>query len=159
MQKQCFKCGKVLALAEFYKHPKMSDGHLNKCKNCSKKDTIENRLKNLEYYREYDKCRNNSPKRVEARKEYRKTENGKTAVYQATKNYRVKHPERQKIYRDCEKVLKNPHICSQCGDNTAVEAHHDDYNKPFEVRWLCRVCHRRWHKTHKPIEKIFVKRS
>ena len=26
-----------------------------------------------------------------------------------------------------------------------MEAHHDDYSKPFEVRWLCASCHKRLH--------------
>jgi hypothetical protein len=26
-----------------------------------------------------------------------------------------------------------------------AEAHHDDYSKPFEVRWLCRMHHRAVH--------------
>ncbi len=27
----------------------------------------------------------------------------------------------------------------------SVEMHHDDYDKPLEVRWLCRRHHQRWH--------------
>jgi len=128
----------------------MPDGHLNKCKECTRKDVIENRNKKIEYYREYDKKRMYAPQRVKAREEYRKTDAGKKATYNATKNYRAKHPDRQKIYRDCEKTLVNPHVCSQCGGTVIVEAHHDDYNKPFDVRWLCRECHRGWHKNNTP---------
>jgi hypothetical protein len=39
--KKCFKCNNVLPLSGFYKHPQMADGHLNKCKDCNKKDTME----------------------------------------------------------------------------------------------------------------------
>jgi len=48
--------------------------------------------------------------------------------------------------------------CEACGANgvlsdgrTEVHAHHDDYNKPLEVRWLCDACHREWHNEHVPV--------
>lgn len=34
--KECFICHKVKPLNEFYSHKGMSDGHLNKCKECTK---------------------------------------------------------------------------------------------------------------------------
>jgi hypothetical protein len=34
--------------------------------------------------------------------------------------------------------------CEICSDPQA-QAHHDDYLKPLEVRWLCRSHHRIWH--------------
>ena len=37
--KVCFKCGESQLLTEFYKHAGMADGHLGKCKGCTKKDT------------------------------------------------------------------------------------------------------------------------
>ena len=57
--------------------------------------------------------------------------------------------------------ISNPEKCSECGTNarfsdgrTSIQAHHDDYNKPLEVRWLCQQCHHDWHKNNRPIPKL-----
>ena len=34
--------------------------------------------------------------------------------------------------------------CEVCGCEKSV-AHHDDYNKPLNVRWLFQAHHKQWH--------------
>ena len=45
-----------------------------------------------------------------------------------------------------DKHIEKQH-CEVCG-NEKAEAHHCDYDKPLEVRWLCFKHHRKWHKEH-----------
>lgn len=35
--------------------------------------------------------------------------------------------------------------CSVCNSSDNVEAHHEDYSKPLEVTWLCRLHHLEHH--------------
>jgi hypothetical protein len=37
-------------------------------------------------------------------------------------------------------------VCEVCGDPETV-GHHDDYTKPLQVKWLCKLHHLEVHKT------------
>lgn len=41
-------------------------------------------------------------------------------------------------------IQKKP--CEVCGSVENLEAHHDDYSAPLQVRWLCRRHHKQLHK-------------
>ncbi len=45
------------------------------------------------------------------------------------------------------KLVRLP--CESCG-RAPARAHHDDYLKPLEVRWLCQRCHLAWHRANGP---------
>jgi len=42
--------------------------------------------------------------------------------------------------------LRRPHYCERCGAQARVDAHHDNYERPLWVRWLCRPCHSAVHR-------------
>jgi ribosomal protein S27AE len=35
--------------------------------------------------------------------------------------------------------------CIRCGNEKSL-AHHEDYDKPLDVMWLCQPCHKQRHK-------------
>jgi hypothetical protein len=63
--------------------------------------------------------------------------------------------------------ILRPQPCEECGlsdppiGKRIIHAHHDDYAKPLDVRWLCPAHHSRWHNNNKPLNAIpyFDKRS
>lgn len=138
MTKICFKCHTEKPLTEFYKHSEMKDGYLGKCKGCNKKDATEHRWKNVEKIREYDNGRSRLPHRRKMREEY-------------CKQFRGLFPLKYQAYSllssaiCCGRVTK-PILCETCHKEKPLEGHHDDYNKPLDVRWLCRCCHRCLHR-------------
>lgn len=48
------------------------------------------------------------------------------------------------VYKRRGKIVPEP--CERCGSES-VEAHHDDYDKPLDVRWLCRGHHMELHRS------------
>lgn len=151
--KKCFKCGQIKPLDDFYKHPQMPDGRVNKCKECNKKENKENRKAKLEHYRKYDRKRASQPHRVEARRSYyqkaKKKDNWKEKSYIKTKKYRENNPLKYKARNAVNNAIRDGKLvrkpCEVCGCSNS-EAHHDDYSNPFDIKWLCRKHHMELHK-------------
>ena len=54
------------------------------------------------------------------------------------------------VYKRRGLIIAKP--CEVCGSKN-VQMHHDDYNKPLSVRWLCVEHHRSLHKQQKGATK------
>lgn len=133
-EKTCFKCSAIKPLSEFYPHPQMGDGHLNKCKECTKRDVRENYAANAEYYKEYDVARAKTPER-------------KAWAADALRRLRQKWPDKDRARGAVSKSLRSGKLqalpCWVCGGE--AEAHHPSYSMPLDVIWLCRQHHREAH--------------
>jgi hypothetical protein len=133
--KVCFKCGVTRPREDFYKNPRMADGRMGKCKQCTKDDVHANRIKNLERIREYDRNRAKNPKRQAHIKAWRQADVRRTRCHNA-------------VARAVRSGRLTPTPCVQCGCEKTV-AHHPDYNKPLDVVWLCQPCHIAIHQQEK----------
>lgn len=122
--KTCKKCGEVKGIGEFY-------ANASKCKPCYRADVKKNRDNNKDYYREYDRRRGNR----------------QTPEY--IREYREKFPNKYKAHNLVNNSIRDGKLhaepCEICGTSKSVHAHHDDYAKPLNVRWLCAAHHKEWH--------------
>jgi len=132
MNKICAGCETEKPISEFYKQSRNSDGHYSKCKSCTIKYQ-RNREKKLTreislrwYYR-------NREKAIATRKVYKANNAEKTFAHHV-------------VERAIEKgdLIRSP--CVICGyDQT--HGHHDNYEKPLDVVWLCPQHHSERHQS------------
>lgn len=156
MEKQCFKCGATKPLSEFYKHAQMGDGHLNKCKDCTKSDVMRHREANLLRIRAYDRERPNKAERYKANRAWTKTPSGRAAVSAAKNAYRQKFYERARAREMLKNAIRDGKVtklpCLVCGA-TPTEGHHASYSLPLDVVWLCRTHHAQTHREHREYQR------
>lgn len=127
--KVCFKCGREFPLSCFYKHPRMSDGHLNKCKDCTKKDSVLNYSKKSTDESWVEK------ERARGREKYHRL------------NYKDKHfCNRTRKELNCREGNTSRALMRLNLYEKGKEAHHWNYNQPRSIILLSPKAHHRIHK-------------
>jgi hypothetical protein len=130
--KKCFKCNEIKDLSEFYRHKAMGDGHLNKCKECTKKDSDDNFKRKM-----LDPVWQVKERERQRLKEAKRRDSGLVKKY---KKATIPFKQRKEKYGEylsaiqCGKLTPMP--CEVCGKQK-TQGHHEDYSKPLDVVWLC----------------------
>ncbi len=81
--------------------------------------------------------------------------NEKLRQLSAWNSYVESKPAQQRAHQKVKYAVEKgrlivPEVCSECDQHAGyakdgrrlLQAHHDDYSKPLDVRWLCIPCHR-----------------
>jgi hypothetical protein len=133
--KTCTKCKVEKEISCFNANNKSKDGLSWWCKKCTNDCISAHYQANRAKRKEYERMRDKQPHR-------------KMLRIEKNKRQAEKHPEkinaRIKTRAAIKKGVLTRQPCKVCG-NPKVEAHHDDYSKPFDVRWLCHKHHREVH--------------
>lgn len=132
--KRCSRCKAIKPLDEFYRNRCANDGLQDRCRAC-----------HLAVNREWAE-RNPNVRRATIRRQDEKR-----------KRHRGGPPYQRRTHLAVARAIKRgdlvrPSTCACCGAvDSPIYAHHDDYEKPLSVRWLCARCHGRLHFTQEAL--------
>lgn len=132
--KICFKCNVEKEITEFYKQPAMKDGHVNKCKTCTKEDiknNYENKSKDINFVLK---------ERKRGRDKYHRLyENTGKSNKVASQKWIDKFPEKRKAHH-ISQYTKSP--------IKGLEKHHWSYNEIHytDIIWLTKQEHSKSHR-------------
>lgn len=148
IKKQCTKCKSVLPFSEFHKWKYGKDGYKSCCKKCNTKDVTSYQktprgrqihLRNSCKYERTEKGKRN-------KKRYVGSDKGCIMVKERSRKNRERFPEKcraRDVLNNAVKSgkIKAPSNCIVCSKRRKLHGHHDDYDNPLEVRWMCQKCH------------------
>lgn len=130
----CVTCSETKPLEDYHWRSKAKGMRHFSCKPCRRAAEIARRAANPEKKKAVDAA-------------YARTERGKAVRRAAVLKYEARYRDRARArwrFQNATRAghIVRPQVCEAAGcDRQAVDAHHPDYSRPFEVTHLCRRCH------------------
>ena len=142
--KKCPRCGETKSLSAFHRHRLRPDGHAAHCKRCYNigKSRQRRTLKARQKTRAHHVARRDNG--------YYQSRHPQRNAYNA--KVKRERPEQHAARVTLRKAVRNGLVikaafCDACGSSKQPlhGHHHNGYDHPLEVIWLCVVCHARVH--------------
>ena len=149
--KICTSCKQELSLDNFGRHKCSRDGLRTRCKPCEVAANTEYRktASGAARLRAYRSQQHVAEKMREASSKWLNSPHGRKKKREVESRY----PERKQARKVVNWAIRSGKMarlpCEVCGESKS-EAHHDDYRKPLDVRWLCVKHHSEWHTNNTP---------
>jgi len=145
--KKCKACGEEKNIDDFPKYKaKGICGHRSVCRLCWNKKWTPIVVNHTKRYRDENEEYRKKHREDAARQYQREKPNGQW--WERCKLYETRHPDRAKAKIKVRNAIKYGKIismpCEKCGKK--AHAHHEDYSKPLEIKWLCPYHHGERHR-------------
>ena len=133
--KECSLCHETKPLTDFYSKKENSSGFGARCKKCMRTNKA---LKRERHYRDANREEISRRFRERRVKDPVKMDRRHNDLRRGTAKERCRNKLRNAV-----KALRieKPKSCEGCGIESGLHGHHADYTKPFNVMWLCSICH------------------
>lgn len=135
---RCSTCKEFKPYGDFYKNKRTILGITSECKKCYIDTSIRTRNKEnaREKNRQYaKKARMRNPEKFRERDSRRIRIKDEKYRARMLLNIAVRNGK-----------ITKPIKCEECGSDDNIQAHHTDYSKPYDVIWLCSLCHGKKHR-------------
>ncbi len=140
----CRSCGVTSDGVRFYASNK------SRCAECVKGSVRANRAAKADYYRAYDRKRyRDCEHRKENARRSAQTAAGLASRAKSQERSRRENPQKWKARNAVKNAIRDGKLerkpCYFCGATENLQAHHEDYDHPLDVVWLCASRHGKLH--------------
>lgn len=135
---RCGTCHDFLARESFYKTKRTQVGITSACKKCHTECSMRTR----------DKDNHRKTRRENAAKQIALNPEKYRAIWRNRPRRKGPKVDARMIVALAVRIgaITRPDTCEKCKQQKKITAHHEDYLKPLNVRWLCHLCHAEEHR-------------